>query len=137
MDDLIKRLRDVQYEYYLKGDSDMYGILGKAATAIEDLLCKAEDAECCANIARNDYKSVRERNREPQDENEQLRKSVKDNPVKHGRWKVVQYFGDVSYYARCECGYEYRCGRRGYGNTAEIKPIFNNYCPNCGAKMDS
>lgn len=44
------------------------------AGLVDELQDELEDAKCCANIARNDYKSVRERNRELQAENEQLRK---------------------------------------------------------------
>ena len=35
MQDLIKRLRDAQYRAYLDGDPDMEGLLGNAATALE------------------------------------------------------------------------------------------------------
>lgn len=33
--DLIKRLRDAEYQAYLDGDVDMYGLLGNAADSLE------------------------------------------------------------------------------------------------------
>ena len=37
MNDLIKRLRDAQYEFYLNGDVDMYGLLGNATDFLENV----------------------------------------------------------------------------------------------------
>ena len=44
------------------------------------------------------------------------------HPLRHGRWEHSEYAG-VDYYQCSVCGHSIRL-------TAE------NYCPNCGAKMD-
>lgn len=45
--------------------------------------------------------------------------TVDAEPVKHGRWKIIDFAGSV------ECSV---CGEESYS--------FSNYCPHCGAKMD-
>ena len=46
-------------------------------------------------------------------------------PVKHGEWKEITIHNGCTYDYDCVCS---ECRRGGHP--------FDNYCPNCGAKMD-
>ena len=48
----------------------------------------------------------------------------------HG-WQIVRYKGNMAYYARCKCQYQYACGQQWPNN--EISKFYR-YCPNCGAR---
>lgn len=55
--------------------------------------------------------------------------------IKRTKWKIVKYKGDMAFYARCKCGYEYCCSTF---NTSQMKSkisLLHNYCPNCGMRM--
>ena len=45
-------------------------------------------------------------------------------PVRHGRWINDRWEDDVNYHTCNACGVEIRV------------TYFDNYCPNCGARMD-
>ena len=54
--------------------------------------------------------------------------------VRHGYWFITEY----EYFSCSECGNSYY---NGCESTAEAKSrlkdgLYDNYCPNCGAKMD-
>lgn len=53
-------------------------------------------------------------------------------------WNIRRYRGDIALYAKCSCGYQYRCstGKRNEDGTWSLEQeitILNNYCPYCGA----
>lgn len=54
-------------------------------------------------------------------------------------WEVIKYSGDIAIYARCKCGFEYRCshGKREEDGTWSLEQVIDNvypYCPWCGAR---
>ena len=58
---------------------------------------------------------------------------------KDSYWKVGKYQGDVAWYARCKCGFQYRCSSnlRNEDGTWSFKQYISTlypYCPNCGAR---
>jgi peptide subunit release factor 1 (eRF1) len=55
--------------------------------------------------------------------------------IVHRGWTLLRYTGNMAYYARCACGYQYCCGNARAMNLEE-KVHYTNYCPNCGARMD-
>lgn len=66
--------------------------------------------------------------------------SRKKNPRgKDPTWRIVKYKGDVSYYARCKCGYHCICSFPGNVSKGEPIAVFDSgmlypYCPVCGSK---
>lgn len=49
-----------------------------------------------------------------------------------GKWTVIRYFRDYALYAKCDCGFEYNCGREDfYSGQFGITKKYN-FCPNCG-----
>ena len=51
-------------------------------------------------------------------------------PVRHGQWSYYDTYLDGITIFRCTCCGDLQSGRDGWGWK-------KNYCPNCGAKMDS
>jgi hypothetical protein len=47
-------------------------------------------------------------------------------------WHVIRYKGNMAYYAKCKCGYEYCCGSA-FPKEIGINKIYP-YCPVCGAR---
>lgn len=52
-------------------------------------------------------------------------------PVRHGRW-VMTLYATTSKRGRIISSRKFACSECGYSNGRKQ----NNYCPNCGAKMD-
>ena len=53
-------------------------------------------------------------------------------------WQVCKYIDDIALYARCKCGYYYRCSsnKRNEDGTWSLEQETTklyHYCPNCGA----
>ena len=57
-------------------------------------------------------------------------KTVDVAPVRHGQWEYYDTYIDGITIFRCTCCGDLQSGRDGWGWK-------KNYCPNCGAKMDS
>jgi len=52
-------------------------------------------------------------------------------------WKFCKYKGDISFYAKCSCGFLYPCYKNIPPNPIHIVPApekLFNYCPHCGAR---
>lgn len=54
-------------------------------------------------------------------------------------WEVREYLGDIAWYARCKCGFEYACSKskRNNDGTWSVEQEIDwlaHYCPNCGAR---
>ena len=66
--------------------------------------------------------------------------------VKRGtdhKWEIIRYKGNMALYARCKCGFEYRCSRTefiesvdGSKSSKEHIAIIYPYCHCCGAKKE-
>lgn len=69
---------------------------------------------------------------EPDYEVVQMAPAVEAEPVRHGRWEIVIVSTSNPYESEIEekCSICGRCVQR-YGAQPQ-----DNYCPNCGAKMD-
>ena len=52
-------------------------------------------------------------------------------------WRFVKYLGDASVYAKCRCGYKYRCDKGINGSPINREPNIEKlyyYCPICGSR---
>ena len=52
-------------------------------------------------------------------------------------WEFVKYTGDLCYYARCRCGFEYACCKQEDFTIPKWEPApekLYRYCPICGAR---
>lgn len=54
-------------------------------------------------------------------------------------WELRKYNGDISWYAHCKCGFQFRCSRSkrnedGSWNAQQELNGLYRYCPCCGAK---
>lgn len=69
---------------------------------------------------------------EPDYEVVQMAPAVDAEPMRHGRWERIMEFNCNPYESEIEekCSICGRCVQR-YGTQPQ-----DNYCPNCGAKMD-
>ena len=65
------------------------------------------------------------------------RKKRKGRSIDH-MWRFVKYKGDMAFYARCSCGFQYACYKEHSKEQRlplEIAPEkLYNYCPLCGAR---
>ena len=59
--------------------------------------------------------------------------TVDAEPVRHGRWIYREYreYNSITSSASISIGF-YKCSVCGHGSGVNV----DNYCPNCGAKMD-
>lgn len=62
--------------------------------------------------------------------------SYREGKPKHkweiGKWTVIRYAYDYALYAKCDCGFEYACGREDfYSGQFGLEKTYN-YCPECG-----
>lgn len=52
-------------------------------------------------------------------------------------WRFVKYLGDAAIYAKCSCGFKYRCDKGINGSPIGREPDVNKlyyYCPICGSR---
>lgn len=52
-------------------------------------------------------------------------------------WRFVKYLGDAAIYAKCSCGFRYRCDKGINGSPISREPDVNKlyyYCPICGSR---
>lgn len=52
-------------------------------------------------------------------------------------WRFVKYLGDAAIYAKCSCGFRYRCDKGINGSPIVREPDANRlyyYCPICGSR---
>ena len=52
-------------------------------------------------------------------------------------WDFIKYSGDLAYYARCKCGFQFSCYKNtelGVLDTQPAPEYLYRYCPSCGAR---
>lgn len=52
-------------------------------------------------------------------------------------WRFVKYLGDAAIYAKCSCGFRYRCDKGINDSPISREPDANRlyyYCPICGSR---
>lgn len=52
-------------------------------------------------------------------------------------WRFVKYLGDAAIYAKCSCGFRYRCDKGINGSSIGREPDANGlyyYCQICGSR---